>query len=84
MVASELLSEGLSDRRETMDVVKQNNTKSQRKVWKRKMERGQEDYFMPGDKVLVRNVRQEKGKGRKIDRDMLGPFKRVKIKEKKC
>lgn len=39
----------------------------------------QEDNFMPGDKVLVRNVIKEKGKGGKMDTDMLGPFKMVKI-----
>jgi len=40
IVASEQLAEGLSDRRETMEVVKQNITKSQEKVRKRKMEKG--------------------------------------------
>jgi len=40
IVASEQLAEGLRDRRETMEVVKQNITKSQEKVWKRKMEKG--------------------------------------------
>lgn len=71
MVASEQLYEGLSDRRETMEVVKQNIAKSQEKVRKRKMEKGQEDNFMAGDKVLVRNVRQENRKGGKMDPDML-------------
>ncbi len=37
---------------------------------------------MVGDKVLVRNVRQENRKGGKLDPDMLGPFTVVKIEEK--
>lgn len=82
MVASEQLYEGLSDRRETMEVVKQNIAKSQEKVRKRKMEKGQEDNFMAGDKVLVRNVRQENRKGGKMDPDMLGPFTIVNIEDK--
>jgi len=41
MVASEQLAEGLRDRRETMEVVKQNITESQEKVWKQKIEKGQ-------------------------------------------
>ncbi|KAF4109768.1 hypothetical protein G5714_009020 [Onychostoma macrolepis] len=82
MVATEQLSEGLTDRRETMEAVKLNISKSQDKVRKRKMERGQEDNFVVGDKVLVRNVRQENRKGGKMDPDMLGPFTVVKIEEK--
>ncbi|KAF4095395.1 hypothetical protein G5714_024473 [Onychostoma macrolepis] len=50
MVATEQLSEGLTDRRETMEAVKLNISKSQDKVRKRKMERGQEDNFVVGDK----------------------------------
>ncbi|ROL23527.1 hypothetical protein DPX16_18795 [Anabarilius grahami] len=82
MVASEQLSDGLSDRRETMEAVKQKISNSQEKVRKRKMEMGQDDNFMAGDKVLVRNVRQENRKGGKMDPDMLGPFTIVKIEEK--
>lgn len=37
---------------------------------------------MAGDKLLVRNVRQENRKGGKMDPDMFGPFTIVKIKEK--
>ncbi|RXN15276.1 myosin-1 isoform X3 [Labeo rohita] len=82
MVATEQLSEGLSDRRETMEAVKKNILNSQDKVRKRKMERGQEDNFVVGDKVLVRNVRQENRKGGTMDPDMLGPFTVVNIHDK--
>ncbi|RXN10423.1 gag-pol fusion [Labeo rohita] len=55
MVATEQLSEGLSDRRETMEAVKKNILNSQDKVRKRKMERGQEDNFVVGDKMTFLN-----------------------------
>ncbi|KAL0165994.1 hypothetical protein M9458_037838, partial [Cirrhinus mrigala] len=78
-VEKEVLSDGLIQHKKCMESVQINKQKSQDKVRKRKMERGHDDSFVVGDKVLVQNKRQECQKGGKMDKDMLGPFSIVNI-----
>ncbi|RXN04057.1 gypsy retrotransposon integrase 1-like protein [Labeo rohita] len=74
MVEKEAFSDGSIQHKKCMKSVQINIQKSQDKLRKRKMERGHDDSFVVGDKVLVRNKRQECRKGGEMDKDMLGPF----------
>ncbi|KAL1268443.1 hypothetical protein QQF64_033806 [Cirrhinus molitorella] len=79
MVEKEQFCHAFSEHKKCMEAVQRNAEKSQERVLKRKMERGHDDIFVVGDKVLVRNKRQECRKGGKMDPDMLGPFSIVKV-----
>ena len=62
--------------------VRDNVTSSQRRVKKRKEDRGQEDQFKIGDNVLMKNIRGQQRKGGKLERDMLGPYKIMDLNNK--
>ena len=79
LVQREEVSEGLKRQQLIYTEVQANIQKSQDKVCKRKGERGQEDNFMVGDLVLKTNIRQEQRKGGKLEADMLGPFRIIKL-----
>ncbi|CAI5673972.1 unnamed protein product [Oreochromis niloticus] len=59
--------------------VTKNVKTTQDKICRGKAKRGEEDGFQVGDLVLRKNVRQEQRKGGKLDADMLGPLKIVKL-----
>ncbi|KAI4804868.1 hypothetical protein KUCAC02_026479 [Chaenocephalus aceratus] len=82
LVEREEIHEGLKKQEAVFTEVKINMKRSQDKVRKRKVERGQEDNFQVGDQVLRRNVRQEQRKGGKLEDDWLGPFSILELEGK--
>ena len=82
MLQKEETHEGLTKQPLVYEKVQRNVRSSQEKIRKRKMEKGWEDNFQVGDKVLKCNIREQQRKGGKMERDMLGPFTIIQLEGK--
>ncbi|XP_026021823.1 probable pathogenesis-related protein ARB_02861 [Astatotilapia calliptera] len=82
LISNEDVCEGLKSQEVVYADVTKNVKTTQDKIRRGKAERGEEDGFQVGDMVLRKNVRQEQRKGGKLDADMLGPLRIVKLEGK--
>lgn len=83
IVQAEIINPAIQMQGCVYETVKNNMQASRDKIKEKKQaSRTATHTFVPGEKVLSRNIRSQQRKGGKLDRDFLGPFTITSIKGK--